>query len=213
MYVPSHSYSLSSKLTRQCLSNNQLSQCKGDDYDKIQRLLDGVEEQLADFDDDDDEASDHKKRALLTRYKTYLERTRKQRKISDRANDITTDLVTKLQDHATEGTPEVIHASASEYMDWIRKSKITYLNQPALPVDITGIPAIREFLLSLPAQQNIEDYYRHMNVTMPAFIEKIKRTVSETDRDGGFRNIAEETDRVRKASMAELLNQIKSSFQ
>jgi hypothetical protein len=109
--------------------------------------------------------------------------------------------------------PQTFHASASEYMEWIRKAKINFLNQPAVPVEMTGIPAIRQFLLALPAQQNMQDYERHINIALPAFIEKVRRTVGETDRDGGFLTIADDFDRLRQCFMARLLSQAKSSFQ
>jgi hypothetical protein len=201
------------QLMRQSLNKNQLSQCHGADYDEIQRLLQFVEEQEAELDDDDDDGPDAKKRTLLSRYKKYLERTRKQRKISDRAKAITKDLATKLQGRSMQDSPAVMHASASEYMEWIRKSKLNYNNQPDLPVEMTGVPDIREFLLSLPAQQNLQDYQRHVNITIPAFFEKIKRTVSEDDRDGGFKTIADEFDRIRQGFMSRLLTQAKSAFQ
>jgi hypothetical protein len=192
------------------LNKNQLSHCNGEEHEKIRQLLDGIEDQEADLDDDSDESL--KRRALLNKYKVYLERTRKQLKISDRANEITKELAIKLQGPAIEGSPEVIHASAYEYMEWIRKGKIHYLNQPGLPVDMTGVPAIRQFLLSLPAQQNMQDYERHLNIALPAFLEMIRRTVSDTDRDGGFRTIADEFDRLRKGFLTRLLAQAKSSF-
>lgn len=47
------------------------------------------EEQEEELDEDDDEGEDVKKRALLTKYRNYLERFRKQWKILDRAkNDV-----------------------------------------------------------------------------------------------------------------------------
>jgi hypothetical protein len=78
---------------------------------------------------------------------------------------------------------------------------------------MTGIPAIRKYLRDLPAEQNLKDYERHINTAIPAFIDKIKRTVGETKRDGGFRVIAEEFDRVRQVFMTRLLTQAKRSFQ
>jgi hypothetical protein len=109
--------------------------------------------------------------------------------------------------------PQIFHASASEYMDWIRKPKFTFANQPSLSPDMTGIPAIRDFLFSLPAQQSLKDYERHINSTIPAFIEKIKRTVAERERDGGFRTIADDFDAHRRAFITRLLSQAKSAFQ
>jgi hypothetical protein len=193
------------------LNKNQLSHCEGEEHDKIRQLLKETKDQEADLDEDADEY--FKKRDLLQKYKAYLERTQKQLKVSDRANEITNDLSNTLQDDAMEGSLEIIHASAYEYMEWIGNEKIRFLDQPSLPVNMTGVPAIRRFLLNLPAKQNMQDYERHLNVALPAFIEKIKRTVSDTERDGGFRTIADEFDRLRKGFLIRLLAQAKSSFQ
>ncbi|KAH5398437.1 hypothetical protein HBI67_215240 [Parastagonospora nodorum] len=195
------------------LNKNQLAQYGGQDYDQIQQLLQYVEEQEAELDEDDEDGADAKKRTLLNKYKIYLERLRKQKKIADRGRKITKDLATKLQGRSAQDIPQVYHASASEYMDWIRKAKISFLTQPAIPVVMTGIPAIREFLIALPAQQNMQDYDRHINTIIPAFIEKVRRTVSETDRDGGFIIIADDFDRLRQGFMTRLLSQAKLSFQ
>lgn len=126
------------------------------------------EEQEEELDEDDDEGEDVKKSALLTKYRNYLERFRKQWKILDRAkNDVDRLLQDKLQSHAAQVSLEIIHASASEYMDWVRPAKITYSNQPDLPVDMTRIPAIRKYLRGLPAEYNLKDYERHINTTIP----------------------------------------------
>jgi hypothetical protein len=198
------------------LSDHELSQCEGEEYDNIKQFLQQVEDQEAELDDDDDsnEEDPHaKKRGQLNKYKSYLERTRKQRFISTRASTISNALATSLQGRSAQSNPQVVHASAAKYMDWIRKPRFTYSNQPDLPVDMTGVPAIRKFLFSLPAHQNMEDYSRHVNFVLPAFVEKIKRTVSETNRDGGFGTIADEFDRLGKAFLARMLDQVKSSFQ
>lgn len=167
---------------------------------------------LDDNDDDDDEVN-AKERRLLGQYRIYLERTRKQRKILQRADNISAELTSKLRSRSTNDMPQIFHASASEYMDWIRKPKLTFANQPSLSPDMTGIPAIREFLFSLPAQQSLRDYERHINVTISAFIEKINKTVAENERDGGFRTIADDFDAHRRGYMTRLLSEAKSAFQ
>ncbi|KAF2126021.1 hypothetical protein P153DRAFT_408019 [Dothidotthia symphoricarpi CBS 119687] len=194
------------------LTPNQLAQCGGGEYDRIREMVQRVEEQETDEDEDDDSNS-AVKRETIARYKTYQDRCIKQRKISERAKHITAELASKLQGRSLNDLPEVFHASASDYMESIKKAKIGFMNQPALSPSMTGVPAIRKFLMSLPAEQNLKDYERHINIIVPAFIEKIKRTVSDTDRDGGFRTIADEFDSIRRGFMTRLLAQAKSSFQ
>jgi len=181
----------------------------------MNQLLQEVEEKEAALDDndDDDDGVNAKERRLLGQYRIYLERTRKQRKILQRADNISAELMSKLRSRSTNDMPQIFHASASEYMDWIRKPKLTFANQPSLSPDMTGIPAIREFLFSLPAQQSLRDYERHVNVTISAFIEKMKKTVAENERDGGFRTIADDFDAHRRGYMTRLLSEAKSAFQ
>lgn len=196
------------------LTKNQLSQCSGGEYDRINEMLQEVEDRETSLeDDDDDEDGDNsKKRRLIEQYRTYLERSRKQIKIMQRAENISTELKSKLQGRSTKAMPQIFHISASEYMDWIRKAKLSFSNQPALSPEMTGIPAIRSFLYSLPAQQSLRDYESHINVAIPAFIDKIKRTVTDNDRDGGFRTIADDFDSFRKNFTTRLLTQAKSAF-
>ncbi|KZM22265.1 hypothetical protein ST47_g6610 [Ascochyta rabiei] len=194
------------------ISNNQLSQYTGDNYDEITKLIQDAEQQDAQLDEDEDDEA-LKKKNVIEKYKSYLERILKQTKVSERAEDMTAKLAAKLQTRNAQDIPQVFHASASEYMEWIKPSRINFKNQPSLPVEMTGIPAIRQFLYSLPADQNIKDYEYHINTILPMFIEKIKRTVTVSERDGGFLTIAEAFDTTRKAFMARLLSQVKSSFQ
>jgi hypothetical protein len=196
----------------QAISKNQLSQCSGSGYDEIKRFIQDTEEQEAQLDDDEDDET-LKKKSVIDKYKSYLERTMKQKKVFDRAEDITPELAAKLQGRSAQSVPQIFHTSASEYMEWIKPSKISYKNQPSLSVDMTGIPAIRQFLYSLPAEQNLKDNDNQINAVLPTFIEKIKRTVTEADRDGGFLTIADEFDGIRKDFMARMLSQAKSFFQ
>ena len=191
-----------------------MSQCAGGEFNIINQLLQEVEEQEAGLDDDDeDEEVNSKERRTLGQYRIYLERIRKQKKILQRADIINAELTAKLKGRTTKDMPQIFHTSASEYMDWIRKPKLGFSNQPSLSPDMTGIPSIREYLFSLPAQQNLRDYERHINTTIPAFIEKVKRTVSERERDGDFRTIADDIDAVRRGYMTRLLSEAKTGFQ
>lgn len=91
------------------LSPHQLAQCTGEDYDEINKLLQDTEEKEAALDDtddnDDDDDATSKQRRLFELYRSYLERTRKQRKISDRGKNVTAELVSKLQGRSPKDMP------------------------------------------------------------------------------------------------------------
>ncbi|KAJ4346030.1 hypothetical protein N0V95_005763 [Ascochyta clinopodiicola] len=194
------------------ISNNQLSQYTGDNYDRITKLIEDAEHQDAQLDEDEDDET-LKKRNVIDKYKSYLGRLLKQTKVSERAEDMTAKLAAKLQTRNAQDIPQVFHASAAEYMEWIKPSRINFKNQPCLPIEMTGIPAIRQFLYSLPADQNVKDYEHHINTILPTYIEKLKRTITDSERDGGFLTIADQFDGRRKGFMAQLLSQVKCSFQ
>lgn len=172
-----------------------------------------TEQQEAQLDDDEEDEEILRKRNILDKYKSYLERLLKQTKVLER-NDITTaKLVTKLQGRKTQDMPQTFNISAADYMDWIKTAKINFKNQPALSVEMTGIPAIRQFLYSLPADQNVKDYEHHINTVLPKFIGKIRHTVNDSERSGDFETIANGFDEICKAFMMRLLSQAKASFQ
>lgn len=78
---------------------------------------------------------------------------------------------------------------------------------------MTGIPAVRQFLFTLPAEQNLKDYEEHIYNVLSAFMDKIQRTVTESDRDGGFLTISDDFDEVRIPYMANTLSAAKAKFQ
>lgn len=120
-----------------------------------------TDEQDALLDDDINVESLIKKDAI-SKYKSYLARATLQAKVMSRIDSITNDFAAKLQSRNTKELPQVFHTSASEYMEWIRPARITFKDQPSLPVEMTGIPAIRNFLYTLPADQNLTDYEDHL---------------------------------------------------
>jgi hypothetical protein len=136
-----------------------------------------------------------------------------QAKVLSRIDSITNNFAAKLQSRNSKELPQVFHTSASEYMEWIRPARITFKDQPSLPVEMTGIPAIRNFLYTLPADQNLTDYEDHIYNKLPAFLDRIDRTVTETDRNGGFICISEDFNKVRKIFMAKQSSGAKAKFQ
>jgi hypothetical protein len=159
-----------------------------------------------------DEEGEDAKVAQINRYKQYLQRCIKAQMINDRAKDISNKLGTTLQGFSSDGAVEIIHTSTADYMNWIKSDKIPFSSQPALSPEETGVPTIRKFLFNLPASHNFRDYNNHINVVVPAFLDKLKRVVTQSDRDAGFRTIAEDFDDLRSRFIRDLVVSIKHVY-
>lgn len=152
-----------------------------------------------------EEESDDAKASQINNYRTYLERHRKCLVIQDRAKHISHKLGTTLEGLSRDGTVEIFHASTSDYMNWIKSSKLSFSKQPAVQAEDTGVPLIRKYLYSLPASQNLKCYEQHIHVCVTAFVDKLKRTVVQSDRDSGFKTIADDFDSLCARLFPELL--------
>lgn len=190
------------------MSDNQLAQCAGDGYDHIKAQILQAQEGALQASEEDDEAKEGK----YSKYKTYLERCLKVIKIDETAHGLSSILSEDLQKYF-QNIPEIHHVSAADYMKWIAKEKILFRDQPALTPEDTGIPALRKFLMSLPADRNLTCYTIHLQTTVPAMIEQIQRVVTPLDRDEGFRAIAEACELVNVQFMKEITSQAKSTIQ
>jgi hypothetical protein len=98
-----------------------------------------AEDETCQAEEDDDMA----KADQAGKYKTYLERKRKERKVKERAKDITQELSGKLQGRNSEDTVQTFHISATDYLAWTKRDKIIFRDQPALTPEDTGIPGLR----------------------------------------------------------------------
>jgi hypothetical protein len=193
------------------LTDNQLTQCSGSVYDHIKQEIIKVEDQIQEAEENDDSPE---QRDLLNKYVAYLNRYMKSYKITERAKEISdTMITTKSRVWLTGEAPEMFHISAASYMSWIKKEKILFSHQPALSPSQTGIPEIRRLLYNLPAQQNFEDVVSHVNISVPTFIEKLKRATTHSDRDVGFRTLADDFDScVRRDGILKLSMQVRDFF-
>jgi hypothetical protein len=158
-----------------------LKQYQSEPYLTINRLVLETEDASA-LASKGDDIEDIIKRDQLDRYRTYLKRCIKSHKIAERAEMLSKSIASKLQGQSSGKLPPLIHTSASEYMGWLTNPKLTFENQPDLSIEETGIPQLRKALLSVPADQNIHDYEKHIYSV---------RTVKRNLPDGGFRTIAE----------------------
>ncbi|KAH7115028.1 hypothetical protein B0J11DRAFT_594182 [Dendryphion nanum] len=189
------------------ISDNQLAQCSGPRYDTIQSLIKHTQHEIEQADDEDDMA----RSSELSRYRTYLERKRKSVKIEERTKDIDKELAMKLNGHTKEDIVQCFHVSAGDYMQWIAKDKklIMFRDQPSLWPEMTSIPALRSLLRSLPAQQNLEDIQQYVDSHVPAFLDKVRRVVTDSDRDVGFKTLADDFDVAREAYRKQILEQLR----
>lgn len=120
--------------------------------------------------------------------------------------DITVDLAKKLGGRRAADMPQFFHISAADYMVWIQREKTLFRDQLALTPELTGIPTIRKYFFDLPAQQNLTDYAYHINTIVPEYLEKLRRVVTQSDRDAGFLTIAEDFDRFSDAEVKDMLS-------
>jgi hypothetical protein len=151
-----------------------------------------------------EEQDDDTKMLQINRYKTYLQCYKKAYMIKERAASISKMFGSTLQNSTYDETVDMFHTSTADYMNWIKTGKITFDRQPALSPEDTGVPAVRRFLFNLPASQNLRDYTYHIRTIVPAFIEKLKRVVTQSDRDAGFKTIADEFDDLRGRWLGDL---------
>ena len=190
------------------LSDDELMQSAGGVYDTIKLLVNKADEDAATADEDGDDA----KVGQISRYKQYLERYRKSQVIRDRTESIDKVFGATLSGLTSEGSIEIIHTSTADYMIWIKSEKIAFNNQPALSPEETGVPAIRRLLFNLPSSQNFKDYTNHIENTVPAFVEKLNRVVTQSDRDAGFATIADDFDDLRSRFLGDMVKQLKWCF-
>src|SRR5690242_3541150 len=178
-------------------------------YGDLNQLMSNIDDNIVEA----QEEGDRNLAYNLTSYKEYLSRYKKASWIAGRTRAITEDMRVGLRGRGIDNMPTFFHVSAASYMEWIKKEKIIFTNQPALSPEATGIPALRRLLYHLPAQNNLNDLTTHVNVVIPTFIEKMKRASTQSDRDSGFRTLADEFDeKIRKLQLNDLLKQAKWSF-
>lgn len=129
--------------------------------------------------------------------------------IKDRAKDIDKGLGETFSEFCHDGKVQIIHTSTADYMNWIKSENIHFDRQPALSPEETGVPVIRRFLYDLPANNNLRDYTYHIKTVVPGFVEKLKRIITQADRNIGFVTIADNFDHLRDRFMRDLVTQIK----
>lgn len=78
---------------------------------------------------------------------------------------------------------KVFSVSASTYINWL---KVRQRERPILTPEMTGIPALRQFLLGLSADDNYKSYKEHVRVKLTMFLEKIRRISYNEKKDDAY---------------------------
>ncbi len=191
----------------QVISSHQLAQCTGDTYDEINLRIHQAAQDMAAAEECEDEG--YLTAMSIGRYKTYLERHKKAFMIRQRADDISDKLGATLQEQSQSLPVQIFHTSTADYMTLINSEKLLFSQQPDLSVEETGVPSLRRFLYDQAAPQNLRDQIHHVEHVVPAFIEKVKRVVTQSDRDIGFGTIADDFDELRAKFLDSLLKELK----
>jgi hypothetical protein len=132
----------------------------------------------------------------LTRYERYVLRQMKEAFVLDRARDLQTRIPDTLKELSDGNLAERISAikvfsvSSAQYMKWAENTEFIFDQAPELTVESTGLPALRQHFLSLAADQNLDDYRRHVRTFFPGLVSKIRRVI-DPNRGEGFKAVAE----------------------
>jgi hypothetical protein len=77
----------------------------------------------------------------------------------------------------------VFSISASMYLEWL---KVRQKDRPILTPEVTGIPALRKFLIGLAVEQNWQIYRDHAFEKLPLLLDKLRRIVQNENKDNAY---------------------------
>ncbi|KAF2448958.1 hypothetical protein P171DRAFT_452610 [Karstenula rhodostoma CBS 690.94] len=132
----------------------------------------------------------------VSMYQEYPNRHLLQLFVTNRASDISAVLGHKLNGRSTSEMLEIFHISAYNYLKWVARPEIPFLEQPPLPPSLTGIPALRQYLFDVLAPTKYHEIASHVHMWIPNFIEKVKRVVNQSDRNEDFKTLAKGFDQL-----------------
>jgi hypothetical protein len=116
----------------------------------------------------------------LSRFESYVLRQMKEVFVTDRARNLATQIpetLKGLSDHKLANSIsniKVFSVSSAQYMKWADSSEFLFDQAPELSVAATGLPELRQFLLSLAADQNLQDYQAHVRSFFPGLVNKVR---------------------------------------
>jgi hypothetical protein len=132
----------------------------------------------------------------LSRYERYVIRQMKEAFVLDRARDLEMQIPDTLRELSETSLAERISAikvfsvSSAQYMRWAENTEFIFDQAPEPSVESTGLPTLRQHFLSLAADQNLDEYRRHVRTFFPGLVSKIRRVI-DPNRGEGFKVVAE----------------------
>jgi hypothetical protein len=144
----------------------------------------------------------------LSRYERYILRQMKEAFVMDRARALQAQIPDTLKELSDRSLADRISAmkvfsvSSAQYMRWAENSEFSFDQAPELSLHATGIPGLRRHLLSLAADQNLQDYRCHVRDFFPGLVAKVRRVI-DPSRSEGFKIIAKTFDGTIKNAISE----------
>lgn len=121
----------------------------------------------------------------LSAYQEYLKKTAQCAFVKQRAEMLEGQMRNKYKDMDPDPI-KVFSVSSSLYIDWMKKRR---REDPVLTPEMTGIPKLRQFLLGISADANLEAYREHVASTLPNFLGKIARITDHENKNDAYAEI------------------------
>ncbi|KAF2795682.1 hypothetical protein K505DRAFT_359957 [Melanomma pulvis-pyrius CBS 109.77] len=158
---------------------------------EAENTLDALYKSAESVDDDkDDECSIRKHNAMVNLLQDYQEKylikAAQLAFIQQRAEEVENEMRHKFRDE-DEDPIHVFSISASAYLDWLKVGqKDQSLLTPEMTPEMTGIPTLKNHLLSLTAEGNWETYRTHAFNKLPSLLNKVRRTIHSENKDNAY---------------------------
>ncbi|KAF2184797.1 hypothetical protein K469DRAFT_750669 [Zopfia rhizophila CBS 207.26] len=155
-----------------------------------EKRRDQLQDERDDDEGDEDDGEDEEYRSIrdLDKYIEYLRGRAGSLYIEQRAERTKREMIEKCLNHDEEPI-HVFSVSSTHYREWMGRSAPA--NQLTLSPSESGIPALRQFLLTLTADRNYADYNNHISNVLPSFLEQMRRAVEENRRYVGYPDISQ----------------------
>jgi hypothetical protein len=167
--------------------------------------LDAIYNREDDGKDDDERVREENERIdALQEYQAYLKETAQLAFVKQRAEEMEDQMRHRYIEEDKDPI-NVFSISASMYLEWL---KVRQKDRPILTPEMTGIPALRRFLIGLAAEQNWQIYRDHAFEKLPLLLDKLRRIVQNENKNNAY-------DILRprfKQAVAELREQHQISF-
>lgn len=116
--------------------------------------------------------------ALIRSYKRYVIKEAQLAYIKREAGHVRQQMLVK--------GVKVFSVSAGQYMTWKDPERLA---DPLCEPDVSGIPMLRNYLLTLPAEANYEDLREHIFETLPDIEDHVDSIVANFDDDDAYNEL------------------------